>query len=393
MASATEQPSLAADLAMYPHPRGVLVRLAQRRRTLVVGRREAAALRACDGSRTVEQLKEQLASEFSAREVEKFLVLAEANDLLATDEPVRSSRGSLLQWRIASVPVVSLFRDGRVARLATRWIYLALVPAVAAVWWVLARSGIAVLTQLLAVQYTDWRTIADLVLAIVVIGAVHESAHALTIVSRGGRVFEVGLLLNYFVPAFYVDISGIELLPTKVQRIQVWMAGLAAQVGLFAVGLALQTASFTPAWSRPVLVVVNATNLALFVLNSLFFVKMDGYYVSQELLEIRPLDRVGLAMSMQPAAAGPDLLEKVTALVAGLYIWGYVPLFLINAVAAIVMTRLHVSRGVLDAILISSMSVGGTVLLVRAMRTRTTRARAVAVIRTRVQGAGSARPV
>ncbi|MHB1491438.1 MAG: hypothetical protein ACYCTH_13245, partial [Cellulomonas sp.] len=78
MASATEQPSLAADLAMYPHPRGFLVRLAQRRRTLVVGRREAAALRTCDGSRTVGQIKEQLASEFSAREIEKFLVLAEA---------------------------------------------------------------------------------------------------------------------------------------------------------------------------------------------------------------------------------------------------------------------------------------------------------------------------
>ena len=44
--------------------------------------------------------------------------------------------------------------------------------------------------------------------------------------SFGGNVFEVGVMLNYFHPAFYVDITGVEQLKSKASRICVWLAGI-----------------------------------------------------------------------------------------------------------------------------------------------------------------------
>lgn len=348
MSLRTDFPQLAEDVALFPHPRGTLVRLGRRRRTFLMGPTETRMLTLCDGSRDVEGLKRDAASLMPPRQVEKFLVLVESYGLLATDQPLHDSRGSVLQFRLFSLPLGNVFTGGRVCRVAARAIYWALIPALLLLWWTVEHSGRQALHEIMTAHYLTWSSAVALVVSTLVIGAVHESAHGVTIAARGGRVFEVGMLLNYFVPAFFVDVSGVELLPTKVQRIQVWMAGLSAQISVFAVCLAVQTAPSCPAWLSTVLLIANGINLMLFTMNSLFFVKMDGYFVTQELLEIRPLDHAGMMWMRQGVPATVDPLERMTGVIASIFISGYVPVFLANLMVTLLMSLFHVPRGVID---------------------------------------------
>lgn len=339
MALRTDHPELAADVALYEHPRGVLVRLARRRSTFLIGALEARMLLLCDGSRDVAQLKQDAAALMTGRQVEKFLLLVESHGMLATDEPLRNARGSLLQWRLFSFPLANIFTGGPLGRLLARAIYFSLLPALALLGWTLGHHGRDALRQVVQVHYTSWSTAAVLAVSVLLIGALHEAAHGVTIASHGGRVFEVGMLLNYGMPSFFVDVSGVELLPSLGHRIQVWMAGIAAQSSLLSLGLFLQVAGFTPGWLRSDLLIVNAVNLTLISMNSLFFIKMDGYFIAQELLAIKPLNHAGLGWLTRPATAPQDPLECATGILAAVFISGYVPLFLANLVTS-ALTRL-----------------------------------------------------
>jgi putative peptide zinc metalloprotease protein len=123
-------------------------------------------------------------------------------------------------------------------------------------------------------------------LTMLFIVAAHEFAHGLACKHFGGQVHEIGFLLLFFQPAFYCNVSDAWLFPEKSKRLWVSFAG--AHFELFLWALATLIWRLTDPGSLvhfQALVVTAASGIAtLFNLNPL--IKLDGYYMLSDYLEI-----------------------------------------------------------------------------------------------------------
>ncbi|MCH8862159.1 MAG: hypothetical protein IID51_06585 [Proteobacteria bacterium] len=124
-------------------------------------------------------------------------------------------------------------------------------------------------------------------LAIVLLTTIgHEFAHGLTCKYYGGQVHEMGFLLLFFQPALYCNVSDAWLFPEKSKRIWVGMAGTYFELVLWAVAVFVWriTAPET-ALNFIALVLLGTSGMRIFLnLNPL--IKLDGYYVLSDWLEI-----------------------------------------------------------------------------------------------------------
>jgi multidrug resistance efflux pump len=114
----------------------------------------------------------------------------------------------------------------------------------------------------------------------------HESAHGLTCKRFGGEVHELGFLLIYFTPAFYVNVSDAWLFPEKAKRLWVGFAGPYFELFLWALAtLAWRVTDVDTRINYAALIVMTLSGIkTLFNLNP--FIKLDGYYLLSDYLEL-----------------------------------------------------------------------------------------------------------
>jgi putative peptide zinc metalloprotease protein len=119
------------------------------------------------------------------------------------------------------------------------------------------------------------------------VGVTHEFAHGLTCKAFGGRATEVGaLLIYYFLPALYCNVSGIHLIPQRRRRLWVIAAGVYWQllVGTLALLAWLMSAPYTlPADLAFILLCGSVLNVAV---NGNPLIKLDGYYFLSQWLRL-----------------------------------------------------------------------------------------------------------
>ena len=123
-------------------------------------------------------------------------------------------------------------------------------------------------------------------LTILVVTTAHEFAHGLTCKYFGGTVNEVGFLLLYFQPAFYCNVSDAWLFPEKSKRLWVTFAGAYFELFLWALATLTWRVTNPDSLLNYAALVVMATSgiKTLFNLNPL--IKLDGYYLLSDYLEI-----------------------------------------------------------------------------------------------------------
>ena len=130
----------------------------------------------------------------------------------------------------------------------------------------------------------------------------HEFAHGLTCKAFGGRATEVGMLLiYYFLPALYCNVSGLHAIPKRSRRLWVIAAGVYWQLLVSTISLF--------AWSCLEPYTLLADTALIFCLGSLLniafnanpLIKLDGYYFLSQLLSL------------------PNLMEKSRAYWRGLW--------------------------------------------------------------------------
>ena len=118
---------------------------------------------------------------------------------------------------------------------------------------------------------------------------IHELGHALACERFGFRVKRLGLLIYFFSPGAYVDISGAWLLPTRTQRIIVSLAGVYLETYLWMalswVWLATKQGDAIHIGAY-IFSVVLALRIAF---NLIPFLRLDGYWVLVDLLGISNL--------------------------------------------------------------------------------------------------------
>jgi putative peptide zinc metalloprotease protein len=125
--------------------------------------------------------------------------------------------------------------------------------------------------------------------------AVHELAHGVTCKRFGGQVNEIGFMLLYFQPAFYCNVSDAWLIPEKSKRLWITFAGAYSDMLVWALASVVWRVTETDTWLNFVALVIMATSgvRTLFNLNPL--IKLDGYYLLSDYLEIPNLRQKSFA--------------------------------------------------------------------------------------------------
>ncbi len=159
--------------------------------------------------------------------------------------------------------------------------------------WVALTSHAELVASLPKLSLTGWA--GGLIVAVVFLTAMHEFAHGLTCKHFGGKVPELGfLLIFFFMPALYVDVSDAWLFQRRRQRALVGLAG--PMFDLAVTCLALLAWRILPPGHLGMacmLIMVSSGGSVLLNLNPLM--RLDGYYVLSDLSGIPNLRRAALS--------------------------------------------------------------------------------------------------
>jgi multidrug resistance efflux pump len=120
----------------------------------------------------------------------------------------------------------------------------------------------------------------------VLVSAAHEFAHGVTCKHFGGEVREMGFLLIYFHPALYCNVSESWLFPEKSKRLWVTFAGAYFELCVLALATVTWRVTDTDTTLNLLALGVMVTSSIKVCLNLIPLIKLDGYYLLSDALEI-----------------------------------------------------------------------------------------------------------
>lgn len=131
---------------------------------------------------------------------------------------------------------------------------------------------------------------------ILIVGFLHETSHGLTCKHYGGQVHSMGLMFLYLVPCFFVDVTESWVSATKMQRLATIIAGIWMELVVCAIAMMFWLQAPEGGWFHSFMYeFILLTGFAAVVINLNPLIKLDGYYLLTEIIEI------------------PDLKERSTA--------------------------------------------------------------------------------
>src|SRR6267143_549336 len=128
-------------------------------------------------------------------------------------------------------------------------------------------------------------------LVVLLVGMAHEFAHGLTCKRFGGEVHELGFMLLYFQPALYCNVSDAWLFSRKSQRLWVTFAGAYFELFIWALATLTWRLTNPETWPNLLALVVMATSGIRTLMNFNPLLRLDGYYLVSDYLEIPNLIR------------------------------------------------------------------------------------------------------
>ncbi|HEU0006062.1 MAG TPA: efflux RND transporter periplasmic adaptor subunit [Terriglobia bacterium] len=266
------------------------------------GEAEQFIARQLDGETPLEAVRkkteEELGATIPTETLDAFIKNLEKTGLLETGETRTKKtgqrgwiRGSLLYLRFKLFDPAQLF-DRLVRRV--RFFFTPHFLVVSATL-ILLGAGITIanwnaFTQDLSRLYR-LSAIPVLVVVMFLVVSAHEFAHGLTCKRFGGEVHEMGFMLIYFQPALYCNVSDAWLFPEKSKRLWVGFAGAYFELFLWALATLIWRLTDAETWINYVALIVMASSGVKTLLNFNPFIKLDGYYLLSDYLEIPNLRR------------------------------------------------------------------------------------------------------
>lgn len=132
-------------------------------------------------------------------------------------------------------------------------------------------------------------SIIAIVAAFFIMVTIHEFAHAVACRLYGGQVKEMGFLLMYFQPCCYCNLSDAWLFPEKKKRLAVTWAGLYSGLILFALAMFVWRVTMPFSLVNEIARILIAVIVVTFMFNFNPLIKLDGYYLLSDWLEISNL--------------------------------------------------------------------------------------------------------
>jgi multidrug resistance efflux pump len=119
----------------------------------------------------------------------------------------------------------------------------------------------------------------------------HEFGHGLTCTHFGGEVHEMGFAMIFLMPAFYCNVSDAWLFPERFKRLWVGFAGPYFELFLWSLAVFVWRLTEPEAWINFVALSVMATSGVHTLMNFNPLIKLDGYYLLSDYLELPNLRR------------------------------------------------------------------------------------------------------
>lgn len=135
-------------------------------------------------------------------------------------------------------------------------------------------------------HYADWRSLAEIALALGLAKVLHEFGHAFTAHRYGCRVPTMGVALLVMVPVLYTDTTEAWKVPDRSRRLRIGAAGMLSEVALAAFA--------TLAWSllpdgplrAGAFLLATTTWIATLAINASPFMRFDGYFLLSDWLDM-----------------------------------------------------------------------------------------------------------
>ena len=297
-------PRLRTGITVNPQGAGAVVMDPVRREFFRLGALERFLLEHCDGVTPIEDVLREAERHFDAvlsREaLDRFLASLERARLLeppaGADERERELRPRRVRGSLFYLRVPLADPDALLGRLVRRLGFLYSPVSVV--------LGAGLMMIALAIAVVDWpdivrdagrlyrvSAIPEIFLTVWSVVLAHELAHGLTCKRFGGAVHEMGLLLIYFTPAAYCNVSAAWLFPEKRKRALVSLAGPWLELCVWALATIAWRITDVESGLNEVALIIVATSGIKTLLNLNPFLKLDGYYLLSDLLVMPNLRR------------------------------------------------------------------------------------------------------
>ncbi len=292
-----------------------------------------------DGTLTSSQISEEMAERHGATvttsQIDALVVQLRERGLLGgASSAVRETRQSILAFR------VGLFNPDRLLGKLHRWLgflfskpFLALsgllILAACIVFLFAWREWSSALTQEMGLE-----SLLTVYLPALLMMMLHETAHGLACKHFGCSVREMGVVLYYFQPCTFCDVTDSWML-SREKRIYIMLAGIFAELVIWSFAVFLR--QLTPEGSvvsKVALGLVLTSGVKCLVnLNPLL--KLDGYYILSDLVDLPNLRSRAFALPSRTlhAALPPRDLSRTQRAV----LLAYLPLALLYSAAMLIL--------------------------------------------------------
>ncbi len=281
-----------------PEGRAFVIKDAARSRFFRLREPEFRLAQQLDGTTPLETARRNVETRFAAtisqETVEQFVAKLEQLGLLAvetTGPPGLTRRGTWVRGNILYLRLAAIDPDRLLERLVGRAgffftpQFLALSTAL-----VLLAFGVTLSNRYeIGRDFQQLYRVHAVVLAwitVLAVTTIHEFAHGLACKRFGGHVHEIGFLLIYLQPAFYCNVSDAWLFPQKSRRLWVTWAGAYVELVLWALATLLWRVTDPDSLVNYAALVVMATSGMKLAINLNPLIKLDGYYLLSDYLEV-----------------------------------------------------------------------------------------------------------
>lgn len=259
-----------------------------------MGERETGFLRSfsmeCEGSKDFGFSQEE--REYLIKTFLELKLIKDEND---SDEEKKSIFNSLKRLDISKIKIYTFNPEKLFQKVAPVTDKLITKPALAIYLTIMAAGLFAVIINneefirvtINVMNEMNLFNVAVLYgLTAVTIG-IHEFCHGITCKKYTNKVKEMGVMLFYFQPAMYCNVSSVYLLKDKKKKAIIFGAGIFSQLLLSAVSVLVYFSLSRLGYKPSVLIYYSLSNVAVAIYNLVPFIKLDGYWILSTLLDIQ----------------------------------------------------------------------------------------------------------